>query len=84
MAEAPGQQWQDLGTAWNAVIEFIAATAVYGVLGWFADKWFGTGHVLFVIGLLGGNALGLYVLVKRSQQADRAHEAARVADRAAG
>lgn len=84
MAEAPGQQWHDLGAAWNAVIEFMSATAVYGTLGWFADKWFGTGHVLFVLGLLGGNALGLYILVKRSAQADREREAAKVAGRASG
>ena len=63
--------------AWNAVIEFTAAIAVYGVLGWYADKWLHTGHVLFVVGLLLGNALGLYVLIKRSEQAD-----ARLADRA--
>ncbi|MCA1824253.1 MAG: AtpZ/AtpI family protein [Mycobacteriales bacterium] len=79
MAEGTRQAaWSDLGMAWNAVIEFTAAIAVYGVAGWFADKWLHTGHVLFVLGLLGGNALGLYVLIKRSAQAD----ARAVADRA--
>lgn len=85
MAGAPERtQWQDLGSAWNAVIEFSAALAVYGVLGYYADKWLHTGHVLFLGGLLLGLALGLYVLMKRTEQADREHLAARRADRAAG
>lgn len=71
MAETPGTPgWRDLGTAWNAVIEMFAATLFYGALGWFADSWLGTGHVLFVLGLLGGNALGLYVVAKRLAHAD--------------
>lgn len=60
--------------AWNAVIELVAATIVYGALGWFADAWLGTGHVLFILGLLGGNALGFYVLVKRAHAAERTRE----------
>jgi ATP synthase protein I len=84
MAGSPNSsQWQDLGMAWNAVIELTAATLVYGVLGWFADRWLGTGHVLFVLGLVGGNALGLYVLLKRAEQADRVR-AAEVSGRASG
>ncbi|HVF19626.1 MAG TPA: AtpZ/AtpI family protein [Mycobacteriales bacterium] len=75
MAGSPRQtDWQDLGMAWNAVIELVAATIVYGALGWFADAWLGTGHVLFILGLLGGNALGFYVLVKRAQAAERTRE----------
>ena len=75
MAGSPQQtDWQDLGMAWQAVIELTSATLFYGVLGWFADKWLGTGHVLFVLGLLGGNALGFYVLVKRAQAAERTRE----------
>lgn len=75
MAGSPRHtDWQDLGMAWNAVIELSAATLVYGALGWFADAWLGTGHVLFVLGLLGGNALGFYVLVKRANAAERTRE----------
>ena len=80
---AEQSQWLELGAAWNHVIEFVSAIAVYGVLGWFADKWLGTGHVLFVLGLVGGNVLGLYILLKRSAQVDRRLEAERVARRAA-
>jgi F0F1-type ATP synthase assembly protein I len=75
-------QWQDLGAAWNAVIEFAAALGVYGVLGYFADKWLHTGHVLFLGGLLLGMALGLYVIAKRAAHADAQALAARRADRA--
>ncbi|MDQ1711514.1 MAG: putative F0F1-ATPase subunit Ca2+/Mg2+ transporter [Frankiaceae bacterium] len=85
MAKTSGPtQWQDLGTAWNAVIEFSAALAVYGVGGYYADKWLHTGHVLFLGGLLLGMGLGLYIIVKRTDQAEREHLAARRADRAAG
>lgn len=85
MAGAPGRtQWQDLGTAWNAVIELSAALAVYGVLGYYADKWLHTGHVLFFGGLLFGLGLGLYVLNKRLTHAEKQEAEARRAERADG
>jgi F0F1-type ATP synthase assembly protein I len=69
MAGTPERtQWQDLSTAWNAVIEFSCALAVYGVIGYYADKWLHTGHVLFFVGLLLGLVLGLYVLHKRTSE----------------
>lgn len=83
MAGTPQRtQWQDLGAAWNAVIEFSAALAVYGVLGYYADKWLHTGHVLFFGGLLLGLVLGLYVLHKRLDHADTQLAEARRAGRA--
>ena len=68
MAGTPEQrtQWQDLGSAWNAVIEFSCALGIYGVLGYYADKWLNTGHVLFFSGLMLGLGLGLYLLYKRT------------------
>ena len=39
MEEPREAKWQDLSQAWNAVIEFTAAVAFYGVAGWYADKW---------------------------------------------
>ena len=75
-------QWQDVATAWNAVIEFTAAVAVYGAGGWFADRWLHTGHVLFLLGLLLGMVLGVYVLIKRGDQAAAADKAARQPGRA--
>jgi len=71
-----------MSSAWNAVAEFVAAVTVYGVGGWFADKWLGTGHVLFLAGLMLGMVLGVYILIKRGDQvADAA--AARQRNRAA-
>ena len=70
MAGANGNtQWQDLASAWNAVIEFTAAVAVYGAGGWFADRWLHTDPFLFIGGLLLGMVLGVYILIKRGDQA---------------
>lgn len=74
-------QWQDLASAWTAVGEFTAAVAVYGVLGWYADRWLHTGHFLFLAGLILGMVLGIYVLIKRGDQAADAAKA-RQRDRA--
>jgi len=74
--------WNDLAQAWTAVAEFTAAIAVYGAGGWFADRWLHTGHVLFLVGLLLGMVLGVYVLIKRGDQAADAAKAARQRDRA--
>lgn len=83
MAGASGNpQWQDLSSAWNAVGEFTASVAVYGVGGWFADKWLHTAHFLFLSGLMLGTVLGVYVLIKRGDQAAAAAKA-RQSDRAA-
>ncbi|MEO6713185.1 MAG: AtpZ/AtpI family protein [Mycobacteriales bacterium] len=74
-------EWSDLSSAWTAVTEFTAAVAIYGVLGWFADKWLHTGHVLFFAGLLLGMALGIYIMVKRSDQSENQRLAAKQAAR---
>jgi F0F1-type ATP synthase assembly protein I len=69
-----------MNTAWAVVSEFVAAVAVYGALGWFADGWLGTGHVLFLLGLLLGTALGIYVMIKRSDQLESDRAKTRQAD----
>jgi F0F1-type ATP synthase assembly protein I len=74
-------EWSDLSSAWTAVSEFTAAVAVYGMLGWFGDRWLHTGHVLFFGGLLLGMVLGIYIMVKRSDQFEKEHQAARRAAR---
>lgn len=77
-------QYHGLDAAWNSVISMIAGSAFYGAVGWFADIWLGTGHVLFVIGLVGGNILSLYALAKRFEHADAKDLAAKRAGRASG
>jgi F0F1-type ATP synthase assembly protein I len=78
----PRSHWHDAESAWAAVGEFTAAVAVYGVVGWFADKWLHTGHVLFFVGLLFGMVLGIYVLIKRSDAAESERVALRQSARA--
>ena len=70
MEEPREAKWQDLSQAWNAVIEFTAAVAVYGVGGWYTDKWLNTGPALFILGLVLGQVLGIYILMKRSDQSE--------------
>jgi F0F1-type ATP synthase assembly protein I len=82
--ETEQSQYRGLDTAWNAVISMASGTAVYGLLGWFADKWLNTGHVLFVVGIVGGNMLSLYALAKRFEHADAQALAAKRAGRASG
>lgn len=77
-------QYHGLDAAWNAVISMVAGSALYGVLGWYADKWLHTGHVLFALGIVGGNMLSLYALAKRFEHADAAELAAKRAGRASG
>jgi F0F1-type ATP synthase assembly protein I len=60
----------DVESAWTVVIEFATAVAVYGALGWFADKWLHTGHVLFFGGLILGMVLGIYLMVKKLDHAE--------------
>jgi ATP synthase protein I len=76
MAGASGNpHWNDVASAWTAVGEFTAAVAVYGVLGWYADRWLHTAHFLFLGGLILGMVLGVYVLIKRGDQAADAAKA---------
>lgn len=84
MTVTRGSDWSDLNSATTAVSEFTAAVAVYGVLGWYADRWLHTAHVLFFIGLLLGMVFGIYIMVKRSDQAESERLAARRAARAQG
>jgi len=76
--------YQGLDAAWNAVISMVAGSAVYGVLGWFLDKWLDTGHVFFAVGIIGGNMLSLYALAKKFEHADAEALRVKQAGRASG
>lgn len=39
----------------------VGGPAVYGFLGWLADRWLGTGFLL-PVGVIGGMALSLYIV----------------------
>jgi F0F1-type ATP synthase assembly protein I len=82
MAHGAGpSSWHDVNSAWIVVSEFISAVLVYGAMGWFADRWLHTGHVLFLLGLVAGMALGIYVMIKRSDAMESGRRAARRSDR---
>lgn len=48
--------------AWNVLAYLISGPALYGGLGWAADRWLGTSPVLAVLGILGGMVLALYLV----------------------
>ena len=45
----------------------ISGVLVWGLLGWLGDRWLGTSFLL-PIGIVGGAALGVYVIIKRFGQ----------------
>jgi ATP synthase protein I len=59
--------WVGAGEGWNVVSELIAATVVWGAVGYGLDRWWGTGPVLMVIGGLIGHAAGIYLIIHRSR-----------------
>jgi len=52
------------GDPWHAFGYLVSGVAVYGVLGWLADRWLGTSF-LVAVGVLVGAGLGLYLTFKR-------------------
>ncbi|HZJ06659.1 MAG TPA: AtpZ/AtpI family protein [Nocardioidaceae bacterium] len=52
------------GDPWHAFGYLVSGVAVYGILGWFADRWLGTSF-LVVIGILLGAGFGIYLTYAR-------------------
>ncbi len=50
---------QPLGDPWRAFGHVVSGVAVYGALGWLADRWLGTAY-LVAVGIVLGAALGIY------------------------
>ncbi|MFT4011564.1 MAG: AtpZ/AtpI family protein [Nocardioidaceae bacterium] len=59
----PGPQ----GDPWHAFGYIVSGVALYGFLGWLADRWVGTSF-LVAIGILLGAALGIYQTFARFRQ----------------
>lgn len=57
-----------LGEAWTMVSELLAATLVWGAIGFGLDHWLGIYPVLTVLGALVGHATGIYILIRRAKQ----------------
>ena len=52
------------GDPWQAFGYVVAGVAVYGFLGWLADRWLGTSF-LVAVGLVVGAGLGIYLTYAR-------------------
>lgn len=61
----PSEMWRGLGEAWTAVGYLITGIAVWGGIGFLLDRVFHTSPVLFVVGVLVGNAGGVYLVYLR-------------------
>jgi ATP synthase protein I len=51
--------------------EFIAAIGVFGALGWFLDRWLGSGPWLLITGCGLGFAVGLWLMYKAARNTFR-------------
>ena len=52
------------GDPWHAFGYVVSGVAVYGALGWLADRWLGTSF-LVAIGILVGAAIGIFMTFAR-------------------
>ncbi len=64
--ETERQLWQGVGEAWTALGTLISGIAVWGGVGWGIDQLAGTRPIFFVIGALGGNFAGIYLIYVKS------------------
>jgi ATP synthase protein I len=56
------EMWKGMGEAWTALSTLISGIAVWGGIGYVIDRFAGTRPVLFVIGVIVGNFLGIYLV----------------------
>lgn len=52
------------GDPWHAFGYLVSGVGLYGILGWFADRWLGTSF-LVVLGILLGAGFGIYMTFAR-------------------
>lgn len=50
---------------WAALGYLLGGMIIWGGVGWFLDRWLDLPHVGLLIGLIGGGAAGVYLIVKR-------------------
>lgn len=55
---------QQQGDPWHAFGYLVSGVALYGILGWLADRWLGTSF-LVVLGIVLGAGFGLYMTFAR-------------------
>ena len=59
------------GDGMAKAVDLVTATAVWGAIGYFIDRWLGTWPIVFAIGTVIGNLTGIYVLYRRSIEEGR-------------
>lgn len=57
--------WRGLGEAWTAISYLICGIAVWGGVGYGLDRLLNTRPALFIVGVLIGNAGGVYLMYVR-------------------
>lgn len=60
----PARSQTPLGDPWQAFAYLVSGVALYGLLGWLADRWLGTSF-LVAVGILLGAFLGVYLTWSR-------------------
>ena len=58
------------GQGWSVALEFVGAMLVGGFLGWFIDRWAGTGPWAMIILLLLGFVTGLRSVLRQQKTFD--------------
>ncbi|MCM4076825.1 hypothetical protein [Paractinoplanes hotanensis] len=62
--EPPGPP-QGADAGWTAVGYLLGGMTVWGGIGWLVDSWLDLPRFGLLIGLIGGGAAGVYLIVKR-------------------
>jgi F0F1-type ATP synthase assembly protein I len=65
----PGVDRQDKSTQLTA--DLLASILTWGGVGWLLDRLLGTAPVLMAIGIMAGNACGIYLLYLRTREDDQ-------------
>lgn len=68
---------RDMDSGWTMTIELLTATAVWGAIGWFLDRWLDTEPWLLAGGIILGFGLGSYLVILRAKEQGEAEDAKR-------
>lgn len=71
------------GDPWHAFGYLVSGVFVYGLLGWFLDRWWDTSFMV-VVGILAGAGLGIYMTFARFNKPWSAGAATPAPDRPTG
>lgn len=77
-----GEKSEGMDMGLRVLSYLISGVMVYGLLGWLGDYYFGT-RFLLPIGIVGGAAFGVYVIIRRFGQVDDAALTAKAQGRSA-